>query len=484
MVEARAASARTSRYEDDAVTNQVTLGARRRGSLAIALAVAFALVPTFTTAEAKSTHEPGLLSRWTKPVELTFSHPYNPILWQGPIVSGEPVVEIGDDGTVYVAGAGGVGTASPVWYSTDGRRFAEMETPGHVREWTIGAEGDLAIDDQGHVFFVDTYVGGLIITRWSGPDQWDFTLPIAGLQPALHDRPWLTWSNGRLLLYVNHGDELHIYSSTDGIVWVDEGALAWKGTATGQPYFPGHMSADGDNILVGGVVRDTARQEVVLAATYRAGGQWREAKITHWPRKGGLSSFFPGITAIAGDGTGYITWSQYAWSGRCSVYYSYTRDQGRRWSPPIRVSRGGCATFPWLTVDGSDVVMAWYQTQELGAQAPSALSKRAYLAGFPAAASSSQDQVPHDAHWFVHAAVVERSASRSSHVTRTRVPTDGPVYIGPLERALWDFFEVEVSADGRIHIVYTEDAARDGSSSWYVSGHLNRGELIDARGQE
>ena len=41
-------------------------------------------------------------------------------------------------------------------WELNGKKFTEMESPGHVREWGIGAEGDLAVDHKGNVFFVDT----------------------------------------------------------------------------------------------------------------------------------------------------------------------------------------------------------------------------------------------------------------------------------------------------------------------------------------
>lgn len=408
---------------------------------------------------------------FSPPVELTHSHPYNQFLWETR-VSGEPVVELGPDGTIYVSGAAGVGTASPVWYSRDGQTFSELETPAHAREWTIGAEGDIAIDDEGRVYFVDTYVGGLVLTRWSSPTQWDFTVPIAGLEPVLQDRPWMTWSDGKLVLYVNHGDEVHLYSSPDGLVWTDEGPLTWKGGATGQPYFPGHMSAQraGDGVVVGGMVRDFKRERIFLAASYRSQGRWREQMIRTWPRKGGISAIFPGITTIDDRGRAFITWSEYGWSGNCRVYYSYTEDAGRRWSNPIGVSRGGCATFPWITSAGDEVALAWYQTPERGNPAGTEAARRAFMAGFPAAALGSQDEVPTSAPWYVHVAHITGAASGSPSIRASRVASTGPIFYGPLERWLWDFFEVELTEDGRVHIVFTEDRGRDGSSSWYVTG--------------
>lgn len=430
--------------------------------------VALALLTGLLQASPSSAETSGFES----PVELSYSHPFNEFLWGGTRVSGEPVVEVGPDGTVYVSGAAGVGTASPVWYSADGRSFEELETPAHAREWTIGAEGDLAIDDDGRVYFVDTYVGGLVVTRWSAENQWEFTAPIAGLSPVFQDRPWLTWTGGQLLLYVNHGDEVHLYTSPDGLVWTDAGPLRWKGAATGQPYFPGHMSAqrEGDNVVVGGMVRDYGNEQVVLAATYRSGDEWRESVVREWPRRGGISPIFPGITAIDDRGRAYITWSEYVWSGECRVYYSYTRNEGRRWSPPIPVTRGGCATFPWIATNGDDIALAWYETSERGRPGGSGLARRAFLAGFPAMAVSSQDEVPGDAAWYVHAAIVHGAASRSPSIDQTRVEPVGAILHGPLERTLWDFFEVELTADGRLHIVYTEDRGRDGTASWYVTG--------------
>ncbi|HET7482427.1 MAG TPA: hypothetical protein VFK89_06140, partial [Actinomycetota bacterium] len=191
--------------------------------------------------------------------------------------SGEPSLQIDDKGTIYIAGTCCVGPAAPVWYSTDnGKTFKEMETPGHAREWGIGAEGDLAVDHDGHVWFVDTYVPGLLTTRWSDNGKtWDFTSPTAGTVPGFDDRPWLTYSKDALYLYVNHVSHTAVYRSTDGGMSWDGGTiLQWQGNPTGQPFFPAHLAANEKTgkLWVVGVVSDNGKSVLGSAVGDYVGG--------------------------------------------------------------------------------------------------------------------------------------------------------------------------------------------------------------------
>ena len=396
--------------------------------------------------------------------------------------SGEPTIDVDRSGSIFVAGTYGVGGASPVWRSEDGVTFSELETPGHVREYLIGAEGDVAVDDAGNVYFADTFLAGVMLTKWSdGGDTWEFTRPIAPGGPGVFDRPWLTWTEKGLFLYVNFGSTIDVFRSTDdGQTWTAVGPLTWRGSADGQPYFPGHMSADAGTgaLVVAGMIRDYERGETFLAATYSpdAGETWREAVVASWPQRpgGGISPIFPGMTAMDGAGTAYVTWSEYDFRG-CDVYYSYSSDAGRSWSDPIRLSRRpGCATFPTLDAsDRGDLAAAWYETPTTQDNTPGRRTTvpsdyASRYGGFALPLLSYQDDVDGDAEWFVETAAVERADTRRPLVTRARATRD-PILTGALERRLIDFFEVALGRDGRLHVAFGEDVDGDAAPrSWYV----------------
>ncbi|MDP9068289.1 MAG: hypothetical protein M3N53_08100 [Actinomycetota bacterium] len=395
--------------------------------------------------------------------------------------SGEPVLQVDKKGVVYIAGTCCLAASSPVWRSTDGKKFTEMESPGHVREWGIGAEGDLAVDDEGNVYFVDTYIPGLLISKWSDHGQkWEYTLPTSGVIPGFDDRPWIAWSEKGLYLYVNHVSHTEVYRSTDGgKTWSTFGPLSWDGKITGQPYFPGHIAADRKTgtLWVAGTNADGQGSELLTSSVSTDQGKtFTEAVVTRPQRSGGFSPIFTGAAAVDAAGTGYVTWSTYDKEG-CDVYYAYSSNNGKSWSDPIKASSGpGCATFPWITADGDGGVgLAWYQTPTTKKANVAQRFLRAATGGttlyggidLPLAAY--QDELPEDAPWYLHAAVIPKADTKRPRIYESRVPTETPVALGPLGRQLWDFLQLDIGPDGRLHITFASKFKDAAPQTYYVT---------------
>ncbi len=391
--------------------------------------------------------------------------------------SGEPVIQVDKKGIIYIAGTCCVVAASPVWRSEDGKKFTEMESPGHAREWGIGAEGDLAVDDEGNVFFVDTYIPGLLITRWSDHGrQWEYTQPATAI-PGFDDRPWLAYSDKAIYLYVNHVSHTQVYYSTDGgRTFLSHGPLSWDGSITGQPYFPGHLAADRKKgtLWVGGVNVDAEGDAVLSSTVSKDGGESFREAIARRPRPDHrFSPIFTGTMTVDEAGTGYIAWSEYDQSG-CDVFYAASTDLGKSWGDAVRVSDGpGCATFPWITAAGAGKVgLAWYQTPYTRDTPPGSeflgLLTGRYAYGMNLALAP-QDEVPQDANWYLHSAAVTDADSAKPHVVEARVKTKKPVAQGPLQRQLWDFLQLDIGPDGRLHITYADKYKDIAPQTWYVS---------------
>jgi hypothetical protein len=393
--------------------------------------------------------------------------------------SGEPVIQVDDKGVIYIAGTCCVVASSPVWRSTDkGKKFTEMESPGHVREWGIGAEGDLAVDHKGNVFFVDTYIPGLLMSAWSDHGKsWEYTIPANGVVPGFDDRPWLAYSNKALYLYVNHVSHTAVYSSTDGgQTWTTEGPLSWDGSPLGQPYFPGHIATHEKTgaLWVSGLV--THNDESVLgSAVSKDGGQtFTEAVITKPQRKGGFSPIFTGTTAVDSSGNGYTTWSTYDKKG-CDVYYAASTNGGKSWHDPVKVNTGpGCATFPWVTAGANGkIALAWYETPatkraDPGELALRTLSGRTIYNGLELPIAAFQDEVSDDAPWYLHVAAIRDAGAARPRIAEARVPSKTPVLLGPMERELWDFLQLDIGPDGRVHVTYSDKYKDSAPQTWYV----------------
>src|SRR5258708_20643624 len=111
----------------------------------------------------------------------------------------------------------GVRAASWLWISSDGVNFSGLPglTPVALAQVDFGDEGDVALDDAMHLYFVDTKVKEDSMTRWTaaGPGksnvQFEYTLPILPSFQAVDDRPWVPAHGDNIVLFPdNQGDTM------------------------------------------------------------------------------------------------------------------------------------------------------------------------------------------------------------------------------------------------------------------------------------
>lgn len=109
-------------------------------------------------------------------------------------------------------------------------------SPASLEQRQAGAEGDLAMDDAGHVYYVDTYLADVTMTRWTtkglGQVLFDFTLPIVGT-PEVDDRPWITaHGNGHVFYFSNTGNKSYNGGRYTSHASYD-GGLTWDSVGVG-----------------------------------------------------------------------------------------------------------------------------------------------------------------------------------------------------------------------------------------------------------
>jgi len=142
----------------------------------------------------------------------------------------------------------GVRSASWMWWSSDlGQTW--KNTPGlteaRLEDQQPGIEGDLAMDDAGHVYFVDMYLADITLTRWTtngrGNVTFDFTRPIAPT-PELDDRPWVTAHGNGHVFYLSNdatqavdGGRYTVHASYDGGVTFDHVGVLLPGSGWCRP---------------------------------------------------------------------------------------------------------------------------------------------------------------------------------------------------------------------------------------------------------
>ena len=101
------------------------------------------------------------------------------------------------------------------WYSDDhGKSWKNLPGPAglDVQNHNFGDEGDMAIDDAGNVYFVDTNVTDISFTSWHadglGKIAFKSHLPTVGFGEPVDDRPWVTAHNdGHVFYFGNEGNK-------------------------------------------------------------------------------------------------------------------------------------------------------------------------------------------------------------------------------------------------------------------------------------
>ena len=116
-----------------------------------------------------------------------------------------------------------VRSQSWLWTSKDGKTFTDMPglTPLQEQNAEFGDEGDIAADDAGRVYFVDTNVTDNSFSRYratgNGQLVLETTRPIGPFGEPVDDRPWIAAHGDGVVMYVgNSGNRTYRGGSGDG----------------------------------------------------------------------------------------------------------------------------------------------------------------------------------------------------------------------------------------------------------------------------
>lgn len=101
-----------------------------------------------------------------------------------------------------------------LWTSTDGKSFSDLPgmTPLGEQNAEFGDEGDLARDDAGHVYFVDTTVTDDSFSRYGATGKGKIALqatrPVGPFAEPSDDRPWIAAHGNGVVMYIgNEGNK-------------------------------------------------------------------------------------------------------------------------------------------------------------------------------------------------------------------------------------------------------------------------------------
>lgn len=109
----------------------------------------------------------------------------------------------------------GVRSQSWLWMSKDGKTFTDMPglTPLQEQNAVFGDEGEVAHDDTGHMYFVDTSVVDNSFSRYratgNGKVALETVRPVGPFGEPIDDRPWITAHGDGVVMYIgNQGDKV------------------------------------------------------------------------------------------------------------------------------------------------------------------------------------------------------------------------------------------------------------------------------------
>jgi hypothetical protein len=293
--------------------------------------------------------------------------------------------------------------------------------------------------------------GGESVSRSADGGQTWQPFPTAGYFPAA-DRNWLAVDGQTAYLVYNEAATgLEVGKSTDGgRTWLPP-TLVPQSTSDvpdGPNGIAGDAVVDAEGRLFipygpgpgGGTV-----QRVLRSAD---GAQTFDAVTVHTTPPDATSGAIFSTLALDHAGNLYLAWSE-STGGKpesMAVFLSHSPDHGDTWSDPVRVTPPGTsAVFPWVVAGAAgEVAVAAYMTENL----------------------TLPDDAPDDTAWHPTVSFSQDALSAdAAFVTVRATPT--PNHVGPIctggtgctsGRTLGDFFEAAVTPDGRVALVWADDA--------------------------
>jgi hypothetical protein len=225
----------------------------------------------------------------------------------------------------------GVRLASFIWTSTDGQHFHSL-TPDPKYEMNFGDEGDIALDDADHLYFVDTNVTDVSFARWKigglGEQTLESARPVLPAGQLVDDRPWIAAHHDGTVLYMAN--------TGDGAAYPIGDESAGDGTGLGR--FSVYMSYDrGETFDVRG-------------KTLKDSG-WCRPAADHRP---GSKTFY----VVCSNNDLGLPVSDTSLVTDLRAYVSH--DDGATWTVH-RIAHYTAAGWPSIAVDGTGVVHALVQ---------------------------------------------------------------------------------------------------------------------------
>jgi hypothetical protein len=325
--------------------------------------------------------------------------------------------------------------ASWFFVSTDkGRSWYAPTDPfprGAVWQTYLGDEGDIAVDGNDNVYYVDTYLLDNHIHVWSNDDQYEYSVRIQKTT-GLDDRPWISAQGNQIVHYLgNNAVEVQ-----GGRYWYyrsDNGARTFT---AGEPV-PGNgwglidAERDGDHVFIISETDVGTEADIVVYVSDDTGLSWDWNNPTVIAHRDGPGRQYPVISHHS-DGILYALWNMNPPNGTEEgnhVYVARSSDYGATWDWWEITPFKGFFDYPTLNAgpDGS-VAVAFYATEQL--------------------------PVSDESEWYLYGAMQHNATYVDNLTLDFSIADPNPCYVGSNLHALHDFFEVVITPDMSMNIGY------------------------------
>jgi hypothetical protein len=261
------------------------------------------------------------------------------------------------------------------WASSDGGRSFQ-DLPGltmlSLEQHDFGDEGDMAVDDADHLYFVDTNVGDVTFTSWDihGLGQYVLTQhrPLLPAGEPVDDRPWVTaHGNGHVFYFGNEGDKdtygpgrYTVYSSYDGGQTFDPVGITLEDSGWCRPAAD---HASGSPYVYAFCTNDEGKLYSYVSAD--DGKTWRRYDMGTYNSADPYQSWPTG--EVAKDGSLWVLYLDAKTDEAGNVVSNslnlfHSTDHGKTWSRRDITSTKGRYEYGWLSVsrDGKKLALGVY----------------------------------------------------------------------------------------------------------------------------
>ncbi len=300
---------------------------------------------------------------------------------------------------------------------------------GAIWQTYLGDEGDIAVDANDNVYYVDTYLLDNHIHVWADQGQYQYSVRIQKTT-GLDDRPWITAQGNNIVHYLgNNGVEVNggrywYYRSTNGARTFTAGE-----SVPGNGW--GHLDAErnGDHVYIISESKIGGDADIRVYISDDQGATWDFNNPVVVGHRDGPGRQYPIIT-VGANGDVWCLWND-ATDGvdeGTRVFVGRSTDYGRTWDTWNITPFKGFLDYPTINAgpDGS-IAVSFYATKDL--------------------------PVSDDSEWYIYGALALNAGSGNLSLNFS-IADPTPVYVGANLHALHDFYEIVITPDMALNLAY------------------------------